>query len=68
MSETNKLDELQHLPWRCPDHPDAMIRHSWDQTHYVLNGYPAGEGMRSNHRYECAECGRQLADEKAKEE
>lgn len=49
------------LPWVCPQHPDAQIRHSWDQTHYVIGGYPAGEGIRSNHRYECVKCGTELA-------
>lgn len=52
------------LPWTCPDHPQAEIRHLWDQTHYVLNGYPAGQGIKSNHRYECAVCNRELAAEK----
>lgn len=49
------------LPWTCPQHPAAQIRHSWDQKHYVMNGYPAGSGFSSNHKYECAECGLELA-------
>lgn len=49
------------LPWVCPDHPKAQIRHTWDRTQYYLNQYPAGTPMDSAHRYECAECGRQLA-------
>jgi hypothetical protein len=49
------------LPWICEDHPDAKIRRSWDQNHYVLNGYPAGLGWKTNVRYECAECGKELA-------
>ena len=52
------------LPWVCPEHPNAQIRHSWDQTHYVMNGYPVGTGIRSNQRYECAECGRELQPDK----
>lgn len=52
------------LPWLCPDHPKSQIRHSWNQTHYVLNGYPAGTGIEGKHKYECAECGRELAAEK----
>lgn len=52
---------MSNLPWTCPQHPEAQIRHSWDQTHYVMNGYPAGQGVRSNHRYECSECGTELA-------
>ncbi len=49
------------LPWVCPKHPNAQIRHSWDEKHHVLNGEPEGRGMRFNHRYECAECMTQLA-------
>lgn len=49
------------LPWVCPDHPSAQIRHSWDQSHYIMNGYPAGLGIKSNDKYECAVCGRELA-------
>ena len=58
MSNPNTADPL---PWVCPDHPQAMIRHSWNRSHYVMNGYPAGTSIDSNHRYECADCGRQLA-------
>ncbi|KKL70421.1 hypothetical protein LCGC14_2105110 [marine sediment metagenome] len=47
--------------WRCPDHPDAMILHSWDETQYVFNdGYPRGSGVKKNHRWECNECGLEL--------
>lgn len=48
-------------PLCCPVHPDGLIRHSYDLTQTVLNGTPSGEGVRSNHRYECADCGRELA-------
>ena len=48
-------------PYICPDHPDAQIRHSWDQKHCVFNGYPAGTGWQTNHTFECANCGRELA-------
>jgi hypothetical protein len=54
-------DVQVELPWTCLEHPQAQIRHLWDQSHYVLNGYPAGTGVQSNHRYECVECGRELA-------
>lgn len=49
------------LPWTCPQHPNAQIRHTWDETRCVLNGIAAGEGIKSKHRYECAECGQELA-------
>jgi hypothetical protein len=53
----------KNLPWQCPDHPNARIKHSWDEKHYVFNGYPAGEGIKSKHKYECNECGMELAEE-----
>ena len=59
--------EPSALPYVCPEHPQAQIRHSWDQTHCVLNGYPAGTGWKSKHKYECTECGRELAMEKEDE-
>jgi hypothetical protein len=60
--------EVAELPWLCPDHPAAQIRHEWDQSHYVMNGYPAGEGVKSDHQYFCAECGRKLAAEETTNE
>jgi len=39
---------------------DAPVRRTWDQNHYVLNGYPAGHGWKSNVRYECSACGKEL--------
>lgn len=54
-------DKAGELPYLCPQHPRAQIRHLWDQTHYIMNGLPAGAGFRKNHRYECAECGLQVA-------
>jgi hypothetical protein len=53
--------DVKELPWLCDDHPEAEIWHSWDQNHYVMNGYPAGTGWRTAHSYECNECGRELA-------
>ena len=34
------MSETKQLPWVCPDHPDAQIRHEWDRTQssHVLNG------------------------------
>jgi len=47
--------------YSCPRHPDAMVLHSWDETHAVLNGLPAGTGIKRGHRWECSVCGRELA-------
>ena len=52
------------LPSHCEKHPTAMIRHSWNESHYILNGLPSGEGIKSEHAYECADCGRPLAERK----
>lgn len=54
------------LPWVCPEHPEAQIRHSWDRTRTEVNWGPyrprhTVSETESNHRYECAECGRELA-------
>lgn len=47
---------MSKLPSVCKDHPKAEIRHSYDQTQMVSNGYP----VESNHTYECAVCGKRL--------
>lgn len=48
------------LPWRCPKHPNAKIKHSWDRTQFVYNdGYPRG-GFDDNHKYECGDCRTEL--------
>lgn len=46
---------------RCPLHPDALVRHSYNLHQYVINGLPAGTGVRSDEKYVCAECGRPLS-------
>ena len=46
---------------RCSLHPDGRIRHTWDERRYVLNQIEVSRTcLISNHRYECAECGREL--------
>ena len=57
-------DKQQLLSWTCPDHPNAKVLHTWDQVHSALNGYPAGIGFPKNHRFECNECGQELAAHK----
>lgn len=55
------------LPWQCPNHPDAQILHSWDNSYTVWgDGYPRS-GHTSNHKYECNECHIELAPPKALE-
>ena len=57
---------MKKLPWRCPKHPDAKILDSYDRTYYVFNGYPRGSGDDSNHKYECLDCGCELAPPRIK--
>ncbi|MEK9722362.1 MAG: hypothetical protein VW405_02605 [Rhodospirillaceae bacterium] len=54
------------LPWACPNHPYAQIRHTWLADHYVLNQVEVSPGafQTREHRYECAVCGRELAKPK----
>ena len=51
------------LPYPCSDHLKENIRLSWDEKQYILNGYPVGQPIKSNYRYECAKCGTQLYNE-----
>ena len=45
------MNDMDRLPWVCWQHPLAPIR------------YPSGTGWRSNERWECSICGRELAAE-----
>jgi len=47
-------------PWRCPFHPNAQIKHTWDEDHYVLNGEVIKTTIpntKRNHLYQCEQCG-----------
>jgi len=44
----------------CKEHPNAPVKHFWDEGHFILNGYPTGEGIKSNHKFECSECRKEL--------
>jgi len=55
------MADKEKLPYLCPQHPDAKIRHEWDESHYVLNGLPAGRGVKSNQCWTCSVCGRVLS-------
>jgi len=68
--DTKKKDK--DLPYVCPDHPKAAIRHEWSRTRASIPWppYTTLSITDHDHRYFCAECGRELApeegDEKAK--
>lgn len=56
------------LPYICPDHPKAKIRHEWMRTRSEANWGPNRPrvliGHRDHdHRYLCSKCGRELAAE-----
>ena len=54
---------MRDLPSLCKKHPNAKIRHEWDQTYFVMNGYPSGRGIKSNHCYFCSICGTEVCSE-----
>ena len=51
---------MSSLPARCNEHPLVQVRHVWTRKQYVMNGLPAGMPIDSEHRYECAACGKEL--------
>lgn len=59
------MNELPYAPEsleRCTDHPDALVRHTYDADFYILNGERAGTGINKRTvSYECAECRRPLS-------
>jgi len=66
LKKENKMEKSEKiLPWRCFNHPDSKILHSWDQKHFVYgDGVPRGTGIKSNHKFECAICGCELASDR----
>ena len=59
------------LPWLCPEHPAAQVRHLWDRTRSEVNWGPNWprhliSEVDHSHRYECAVCGRELAPPEAR--
>jgi len=56
------------LPYVCPDHPEAQIRHEWNRTRYTVRLTGAHWEGDDGHQYFCAVCGRELAPEKPTEQ
>lgn len=52
--------QADDLPYICPEHPDAQIRHEWAYTRTRVHLTGAEWGYDHDHRYYCAECGREL--------
>ena len=40
----------------CLKHPESEIRHSWDETYHMVNGYPDGAAIKTRDCYECIQC------------
>jgi len=59
---------MDELPYICPEHPHAQIEESYDVKKYVYNGYPRGTGIKSNYKWACAECGRELSAPRKEEQ
>ncbi len=55
------MTSTKQLPWVCPDHPAAQIRHEWDRTRTTVRMTGAGWDLDHKHQFFCAECGRELA-------
>lgn len=54
------------LPWVCPEHPEAQIRHEYTRTRSEVNWGPNRprhlmSQTDSEHVFRCHACGRQLA-------
>lgn len=58
------MEENKTLPYICPEHPEAKIKHEWNHNTYVWGGIPRGAGFDSDHQYFCVECKRELRAEK----
>ena len=53
----------QSLPYICPEHPHAQIRHEWLRTYATarLTGASWEYNEPNSDQYFCAECSRELA-------
>jgi len=47
-------------PYRCKEHPDAKVRHTWDED-YFRSGNKIGTPVIRNEKFECSVCGKRLA-------
>ncbi|MCG3134238.1 MAG: hypothetical protein HMLKMBBP_01530 [Planctomycetes bacterium] len=58
-------EQKKELPYICPDHPSAQIRHEWNRTRATaqLTGASWEYDEPGSHQYFCNECGRELAPE-----
>jgi len=54
------------LPYICPDHPEAQVRHEWNRTRTTarLTGASWEYDEPSSHQYFCATCDRELSAER----
>ena len=55
------MGEQKALPYVCPQHPEALVRHEWNRTRSTVRLTGASWESDSDHRYYCHECGVELA-------
>lgn len=48
---------MRKYPFRCKEHPRALIRRTWDEYYLSFSLKP----IIKNEKYECSECGKRLA-------
>ena len=58
------MPDTASLPYLCPAHPEAQIRHEWDRTRMVIHLTGVTRQYDHGHQYFCATCGRELAPPK----
>lgn len=54
---------MNELPWICPDHPTAQVRHEWNRTRCTahLTGASWEYNEPGSDQYFCEQCNRELA-------
>lgn len=54
---------MSNLPYICPEHPEAQIRHEWNRTRTTIRLTGAVNEYDHGHQFFCNACGRELAAE-----
>ena len=63
---SDRITDEQALPYICPDHPAAQVRHEWNRTRTHIHLTGAVNENDWGHQYFCNKCGRELAAEEKK--
>lgn len=59
---------MTELPYVCPEHPEAQIRHEWNRTRTTIRLTGAVNEYDHDHQYFCNVCGRELSAEPERSE